>query len=310
MRARADLRPRSRRRRATPLSDRARRGADHDGLFGPETLTWRINSEPLLIAGGGRALLLQVAHPLVAAGVAQHSDFEREPLNRLFRTLDTTYKIVFGDATVSACAARHLQARHLPVRGVSREGVAYDARDPVLLVWVWATLVETTLLVHERLIKPRSADEIERWYHEQTRFAVACGVPEGAWPPDYAAFREYFDAAVEGLRPSADSRAIVASVFHPDVPLLLRPLLPPFRIVTLGLLPPSLRERLGFSWGPAREALTRSFALAARFAMALTPGPLRQAATRWLVRHGALEVFGRAARVPLPAAPRPRPGAH
>jgi len=103
--------------------------------FGPGSVTWRINRETALLAGGGRALLLQVAHPLVAAGVAQHSDFETNPWRRLVRTLDVGTKIVFGDPQTSAAAARALRRRHETVRGVSDEGVPYEANDPALLLW-------------------------------------------------------------------------------------------------------------------------------------------------------------------------------
>ena len=92
---------------------------DRIGLFGPDTVTWRVNREAVLLAGGGRALLLQVAHPLVAAGVVEHSRFEADPWGRLYRTLDLTTKIVFGDAAVSAEASRRLRARHASVHGVA-----------------------------------------------------------------------------------------------------------------------------------------------------------------------------------------------
>ena len=120
-----------------------RRGAN-DGLYGPDDVTWRVNRETVLLAGGGRALLLQVAHPLVAAGVAEHSNYREEPWGRLYRTLDVTTRIVFGDAETSRQAARGLRATHRRVRGVAEDGTPYDARDPELLLWVWATLVETS----------------------------------------------------------------------------------------------------------------------------------------------------------------------
>src|SRR2546421_676466 len=99
---------------------------DRIGLFGPDTVTWRVNREAVLLAGGGRALLLQVAHPLVAAGVVEHSRYEADPWGRLYRTLDLTTKIFFGDAAMSGEASRRLRARHAVVRGVAPDGRRYE----------------------------------------------------------------------------------------------------------------------------------------------------------------------------------------
>src|SRR5919201_1926980 len=111
-------------------------GGGHDGLYGPGDVTWRVNREMVLLAGGGRALLLQVAHPRVAAGVAQHSDYREDPWGRLFRTLDLTTRIVFGDRDASRQASRRLKQVHGRVHGVTKEpggrypvGTQYDARN-------------------------------------------------------------------------------------------------------------------------------------------------------------------------------------
>src|SRR3954463_13256751 len=117
--------------------------ADHIGLYGPDTVTWRVNREAVLLAGGGRALLLQVAHPLVAAGVARHSTFETQPWTRLHRTLDLVTKITFGDRRTSELASARLRGVHARVQGTAADGTPYSARDPDLLLWVWATLVDS-----------------------------------------------------------------------------------------------------------------------------------------------------------------------
>jgi uncharacterized protein (DUF2236 family) len=120
------------------------------GLFGPGTVTWRVNREGVLLVGGGAALILQAAHPLVAAGVAEHSNYRQDPWGRLTHTLDLTAKVVFGDMRTAEEAARRVRAGHERVRGVTAEdggrysrGTAYHANDPELLIWVHATLVRT-----------------------------------------------------------------------------------------------------------------------------------------------------------------------
>jgi uncharacterized protein (DUF2236 family) len=246
-----------------------------DGMFGPETITWRVNREAVLLVGGGRALLLQVAHPLVAAGVVQHSDFERDPLGRLYRTIDVTTKIVFGDARASAEAAERLRQVHSRVRGRTGHGTSYAAKDPDLLLWVWATLVDTSLLVYRRYVADLERAEIERYYREQTRFALATGIPKGHWPPDYAAFRDYFEASISNLRPSEDSHRIADSILRPT-PLALRPLGPVVRLTTIGLLPDLVRRRLGLQWGERRERLFSASSATIRNLMPLLPGFARE----------------------------------
>src|SRR5437016_11697134 len=104
------------------------------GLFGPGSLTWRVNREGALLLGGGRALLLQVAHPLVAAGVAQHSNYREDPWGRLYRTLDTVTTIVFGTNEESEEAADRLRRVHSRVTGKADDGRPYEANDPDLLM--------------------------------------------------------------------------------------------------------------------------------------------------------------------------------
>jgi uncharacterized protein (DUF2236 family) len=156
--------------------------------FRPGTVTWRVNLEPMLVLGGGRALLLQVAHPLVAAGVAQHSDYQSDPWARLARTLDVMFKMAFASEATSRRQSDKLEATHRRVAGTSSEGVAYRALDPELLVWVWATLVDSALVVFERCYGQLSPLDRERFYQEQKLIAYGCGVPEGACPASVSDF--------------------------------------------------------------------------------------------------------------------------
>ena len=248
-----------------------------DGMFGPETITWRVGREAVLLVGGGRALLLQVAHPLVAAGVEQHSSYVSDPWGRLYRTIDVTTKIAFGDRRTSRDAAAALRRVHGRVVGTTSDGTPYAANRPDLLLWVWATLLDTSLLVYRRYVGHLADAEVERYYEEQKRFALACGVPDGAWPDRYAAFRGYFEATVaDELRPTDDSRRIAAAVLGAGVPLPLRPVSAALNLATVGLLPSTLRERFGFEWGPARQALLEASSFTLRRAIGLLPSPLRQ----------------------------------
>ena len=246
-------------------------------MLGRDTVSWRVNREAALLAGGGRALLLQVAHPRVAAGVEQHSDYATHPWRRLYRTLDTTYKILFGDPEISARATAQLSRRHGPVKGTADDGSAYSARDVDLLLWVWATLVDTSLLVYERCFARLTAAERERYLSEQKLFAYACGVPEGGCPAGYAEFRDYFDTALrEDPRVTDSARAVGRSIATPKLPRALRPALAPNWLLSAGLLPARLREEYGFAWGPGRQRLLNLSLATLRGAGRVTPRPLRQ----------------------------------
>jgi uncharacterized protein (DUF2236 family) len=251
--------------------------ASYDGMFGPETVTWEVGREAVLLLGGGRALILQIAHPLVAAGVERHSNYASDPWGRLYRTIDVTTRIAFGDRETSAAAAAALRRVHARVTGEAPDGTPYWANRPDLLLWVWATLFDTSLCVYRRYVGSLSRGEVERYYAEQTRFALACGVPDRAWPAGYDAFRDYFDATVEDvLHPSDDSRRIATAVRGGAVPLTLRPVSTALNLATIGLLPPTLRERLGYEWGPGRQALLDASSFTLRRAIRLLPSPLRE----------------------------------
>jgi uncharacterized protein (DUF2236 family) len=199
------------------------------------------------------------------------------PRSRLYRTIDVTTKIAFGDRETSAAAGAALRRVHARVTGEASDGTPYAANRPDLLLWVWATLLDTSLCVYSRYVGSLGRDDVERYYAEQSRFALACGVPDGAWPDGYDAFRDYFDTTVEDvLHPSDDSRRIAAAVLGSGVPLPLRPVSATLNLATIGLLPPTLRERFGYEWGPGRQALLDASSFTLRQAIRLLPSPLRE----------------------------------
>ncbi len=244
-------------------------------------MTWRVAREAVLLLGGGRALLLQVAHPSIAAAVAAHSRYDVDPWGRLLRTLRVVTLITFGDGATSATAARSLWRGHAAIAGTRADGSSYRATEPDLLLWVWATLVQSSLLVYTRFVGDLTPAEIERFYAEQHRFARVCGIPGGYCPVGYEAFAAYFDGMVEsGLDVGSEARGIADAVLLPPVPAPLalpsRPSFELLRLTTVGLLPPSLRAAYSLPWGPRRERAFRLSTAAARRTVALVPPRLRQ----------------------------------
>lgn len=237
-------------------------------LYGPDSITWRVNREAVLLLGGGRTLLMQVAHPLVAAGVAAHSRFEQEPLTRLWRTLHLSLTTVFGDAASALRAVQAIEGVHDHVRGrltqasgPFKKGTPYNAHDPRLLFWVHATLVASALLVYEQFVAPLSGADRRRYYEESKIGARLFRIPARHIPRRLADFEAYMDEMMSGdvLAVSADSKKIAASILSPPLPLGLRQAFQTTNLFTVGLLPPILRQRYGLQWSGGRETLISAF---------------------------------------------------
>jgi uncharacterized protein (DUF2236 family) len=264
----------------------AERLASRDGYFAPESPIRRIGNTPLTpFLAGGPAVLLQVAHPLVAAGVVQHSDFRRDLWRRLIRTLGALYLITYGSKEEADRAAQAVQAVHEYVRGETEDqlgrfprGTRYSASDPELQLWVHATLVESSLAAYERFVRRLARDEQERYYSEMSVVARLFGVPGDVLPRSLGAFREYFSAQIAGntITVTPPARAVAEVIVDARLPVPMRVLVPAHRLATAGLLPERLRREYGLRWSPLHEL---ALPLAAR-SMRLTAAPVLFAAGR------------------------------
>ena len=247
-------------------------------------MIWRIGRERILLLGGAAALLMQIAHPLVAAGVADHSDFRADPFRRLQATLDATLRITFGDREQAFAAAEAVRKVHSRVRGRLERpagpfaaGTLYDASDPHLAMWVHASLLGTSLQVYGRLVRPLTLATRERYYQEAKPFARLFGVGDDVLPADYRAFRAYLAGMIDGpdLAVGEDARALAAHILAPPVPLPARPANPALRAVTAWLLPARLRREFGLPWGLLERALVTGSGAPGRLAVWMLPPRLR-----------------------------------
>jgi uncharacterized protein (DUF2236 family) len=226
--------------------------------------------------GGPRALLMQIAHPSVAAGVAAYSDFPADPFARLWRTLDAMLAISFGDSEQCRHAAARVAEVHRGVRGRTADGKPYSATDPELLLWVHATLVDSGLVVYRRFFGPLSPPEAEGYHREMQRLALLMGVPEDILPPDLAAFTRYVDRTVGGLEVSEEARELAPWIVRPPVPVGLRPVAMFQELVTVGLLSQALRMAYGLAWSAGRERLLRGSEAAMRTVVPHLPALIRR----------------------------------
>jgi uncharacterized protein (DUF2236 family) len=247
-------------------------------LVGPGSVAWRRASDARLYLVMVYALLLQVAHPTVGAGVRDYSDFERRPWDRLLRTIDYVSLLVYGGGD-AAPAGRRLRELHKRFRGVRDDGERYHALEPDAYAWVHATLIQTYVAGHDRFGTPMAPRERECFYDEYRRLGRLIGVRERDLPATWDGFRSYFDAVVDEqlTRTEAVDQVLRAIRRVPPPPLPVPDLL--WRAVRLpasgalwlggvGLMTPALRERLGVPWSGRDEARFRTLGA---FSRSLTP---------------------------------------
>jgi uncharacterized protein (DUF2236 family) len=242
------------------------------GLFAEDSITRRVNRENILLLGGGRALLMQLAHPHVAAGVDEHSDFRADPIRRLRRTIRMTMAIVFGDRETALTAARGVNRAHAQVQGTT-----YDARDPDLLLWVYATLADTALVTYETFVQPLVPDEREAFHQEFKLLGELLGIPTDRFPGTVRDFDEYLGKMVSSglVRVDGRARELAAQVMRPRVRLMPGPLMLPLNVITTGLLTPALREQYRLPWGRGQQRAYKLAVAVLPRVIALTPPLLR-----------------------------------
>lgn len=230
--------------------------------------------------GGPRALLMQAAHPLAVAGVTEFSDYENDPWSRLERTMKAVWAVIYGTRAQADRAAARVRRVHKTVRGELKEPLGpypaatpYRADDPELMLWVHATLVDTTLTILPRYVRPLREDEQQSYYLGMKRMAKLFGLPDSKQPPDLDAFRAYMaeQLASDHICVTPPALDIAANVLNPKLPfglpLRVGPAWEGVRFVTAGLMPAKLREQYGLGWGRTRGALHRTSAVWVRRAV-------------------------------------------
>jgi uncharacterized protein (DUF2236 family) len=230
-------------------------------------------SDGVLIAGGARAILLQVANPVVAAAVVRHSDFAHRPVERLRNTLTFAYAVVLGTPEDAAKVTAHVRRAHAPVN---------RATDERLQLWVAATLYDTAVRVHERVFGPTPDVLADELYSDYARLGTSLEMPQKLWPATRAAFAAYFEQRMTDLTVTDDARQIADDLFAPvTAPRWLRAGLPLARLLTIDLLPTSVRAAYGFEWTERDQRRANRAWTAIRVAARITPHRLRS----WPSRH-------------------------
>lgn len=218
-----------------------------------------------MLLGWSRAILLQLAHPLVAAGVAEHSSFRGGRLSaaaRLHHTVRAMLALTFGDDAARTAALDGIREIHRRVHGrlpaaagVFPAGTPYSAEDPDLVLWVHATLLESMPLIYDRVVEPLTAEDRDAYCAEAAAIAIDLGAREEEVPRSWTALTRYLDRTYEsgGIAVSGEARKLAAAVLSPPFAVFVAPVAAVNRLVTVGLLPEPIRVQYGFEWSATRE---------------------------------------------------------
>jgi uncharacterized protein (DUF2236 family) len=264
-----------------------------EGIFGPLSVSWKVNRESALFLGAGRASLLQLAHPWVATALDQHSNLRSDPLARFHNTFRVVFTMIFGTLDQVLAASRHLYNLHTRIQGKLPEAVGahareshYRANEVNALIWVYATLIESALVAYSAVLPALSDDEREAYYRESKTMAALFGIPAAALPANWKDFEAYIAAMVESgeLGVTSMSRDMAHRVLHGKGSWV--PIPRWYRALTAEWVPERLRREFGLECGEqnrksvarARERLPRLYRrlpAALRFA-----GPYREAQHR------------------------------
>lgn len=235
-----------------------------------------VAGEAVLVAGGPRAILLQLAHPVVGRGVAAHSDFASRPFDRLRATLAYVYAVSLGSDEDRALVRRLVNRAHAPVRG---DG--YSAFDRDAQLWVSATLYDTALTLYELVFGPVPARDAEGLLREYRELGTTLQVPADAWPASRADFDAYW--ASQRWQVTGDARRVAADVLRGPRGWGLA--MAPLRLLTAGLLPPELRDAYGLPWDARRARRFARLVRAMRAGCRMLPQRVRTAPARRILRR-------------------------
>lgn len=254
---------------------------------GPESITWRRAGDLRLMFGSGTALMLQVAHPTVAGGVREHSDFVSDPWGRLFRTLDYVNLLVFGGPERAAETGRRMRAMHTQIKGVDPQGRRYHALEPEAYAWVHATLAVTIVAASNRFARPLDASQTARFWDEWRGLGRLLGIRERDLPPTWGGFLAWVDEMIDTRLERNDVVDTVLQTIvdpaRPAIPgvgprtwtVLRVPAVRALQLGTVGLLPVAARDRLGLDLTPAQQREFRALAALARATTPVLPRSVR-----------------------------------
>jgi uncharacterized protein (DUF2236 family) len=255
------------------------------GLFGPDSMTWRIHHDPSMALGALRALILQALHPLAMAGIEQFSDYRRDPWGRLGRTADFIATVTYGTTAEAQRAGERVQRVHARLRGVEPEsGMPFEVGDPHLVRWVHCAEVDSFLAAYRRCGGRLRRGEADAYLTEQAASAALVGVDPSTVPTSTAALAEYFAAIRPELRATKAARSALWFILAPPLPLPARPAWAGLAATAFGLLPRWARQLYGLPFiltaHPGTDLAAALAGRSLRTTLSLVPATVRESPAR------------------------------
>jgi len=253
------------------------------GLYGPSSMSWRVGRESGLFLSGGATTLLQLAHPFVAQGVADHSATREDTFGRFLRTFENVYAMIFGTLDRAITSARRVHTIHERVTGTLKEaagpraaGSRYEANDERALFWVQATLIKNAVATFDLVVDKLSTSDKEQYFAESKQFGRLFGLEGSSRPATWADFEAYYEGMLSSgeLFVTQAAREMAEFLITPPHPAL-GPAWRWYVLITTGLLPPSLRDAYGLSFGSLERATFDASIAALRRTYLHLPGRLR-----------------------------------
>ncbi len=216
------------------------------GLFGPQSIVWRVHRDRSFPLAGLRSLMVQALHPLAMAGVAEHSTWKEDPFGRLAATSGYILTVTYGDTASAHHAASRVRTIHNHVNGTDPvTGLAYRAADPSLLLWIHSAMVDSIVHIVQRYGRGLDATAADRYVGEMVRFAELVGVAAQDVPASVAALEEYI-RSVDLLQATPAARDAMAVVLDPpDLDDDARELWRDLGQIAIGSLPGWVRSMYG-----------------------------------------------------------------
>ena len=216
------------------------------GYFGPNSMMWKINKEITVLFGGARALLMHAAHPLIAAGARQTSFYQRDPWNRLIRTLSLQNSVTFGTKKEADESANRINKLHEVIKGVDpiTKGY-YDALDHEQLLWVHACLQVSSIYFYEKTVKKLSDKEKDAYHIENMLAAKLVLVDNKSMPQTDKELEGYVKQKSEEkdvLLLTDVAKDVKEIIVTGPVPFHIKPIWPFISFMALHTLPEEFRE--------------------------------------------------------------------
>lgn len=258
--------------------------SESDFYFSPDSIIWKVNRERILVlCGGQRTLLMQLAHPLVAQAISDHSSFKKNPLERLKHTRELMSTLMFGTKEEVFEAARKINNAHKPVKGNLEQaigahdaGTPYNAKNPELTMWVWATFTDSSLVVYDKFVGRLRDNEREKFYQEAKRVLPLLGGKPKEAPSTVKEFSGYMEEMIQTGEVAVSQKAKdLAPYLMLKKSFPTKILTPPLSLITAGLLQEELRSQYGFRWNPAEQKLLDIIAAISRQVYPYIPDELR-----------------------------------